>query len=338
MNRARRRAGRPEGDAGFTLIELLVVVGVIGLLVGLALPAVQSAREAARRAECVNNLKQIMLAAHAFESIHRGFPPAGTQHITPDSRCFTSVHCNLLPHLDQSTAFNSCNFEFPCPTDASLPAENATAATLTIGGFTCPSDPYRRATPTGPTSYRANVGLGGVHYVSEARMVIEDDADGAFRFAADFLPLATFKDGLSNTLAFSEKPIGSGESGEYSSHRDWVLAESTGSGSWSPWTPDSLVAYCSNLRPPLSSRYRFNGGRSWIIAGCVYTAFFASVPPNSPTPDCGSLHNNGAGVFAARSYHRGGVNAAMADGSARWFSSSVEAQVWRSLGTRNGDD
>lgn len=338
MNIPRKWATGPTGVAGFTLIELLVVVGIIGLLAGLALPAVQSAREASRRAECINNLKQFMLAAHSFESVHGGFPPAGTAHIAPGSRCFASVHCNLLPHLDQSAVFNACNFQLLCATDASFPPENATVAALTIGGFTCPSDPYRRATPNGPTSYRANTGLGGVHYVSEVPIVIEDDSDGAFVYSAKPLPLAAFKDGLSNTLAFSEKPIGSGESGGYSPHRDWVLSESSGGGKWSPWTPDSVVAYCSNLRPPLSSRFRFNSGRTWIIAGCVYTAFFASVPPNSPVPDCGSLHNNGAGVYAARSYHRGGVNAAMADGSARWFSSSIETQVWRGLGTRNGGD
>lgn len=336
MNIERGRAAGLRGVTGFTVIELLVVLGVIGLLAGLALPAVQSAREAARRADCVNNLKQLTLAVHSFEAVHRAFPPAGTQHIVPGSRCYASVHCNLLPHLDQSAVFNSYNFQLPCPSDTSLAAENFTVATLTIGGFTCPSDPYRRAMPTGPTSYRANAGLGGVHYVSEARKVIADDADGAFVFKADLLPVATFKDGLSNTLAFSEKPIGSGASGEYSPHRDWVLATSSGGGEWKPWTPDSLVEYCSNLRPPISPQ--FNGGRTWIIAGGVYTAFFASVPPNSPIPDCGSLDNNGAGVFAARSYHRGGVNAAMADGAVRWVSSSIEAAVWRGLGTRNGND
>jgi prepilin-type processing-associated H-X9-DG protein len=100
--------------------------------------------------------------------------------------------------------------------------------------------------------------------------------------------------------------------------------------------PEEFVAICSRLTSaPIP---RTDNGRMWLFSGGIYTLFFVSVPPNSPIPDCGTDNLNGRGVFAARSYHPGGVNAAMADGSVRWFASTIDEKTWRALGTRSGGE
>ena len=145
-------------------------------------------------------------------------------------------------------------------------------------------------------------------------------------------PRASF-DGLSNTLAFSEKPIGSWPNGNFSAFRDWH--DLPGSPVYS--TADGWVAACS--RKADAGGFHLDAGRSWLIYGAIFTQFYTIVPPNSPIPDCGTeAVANGLGIFAARSYHPGGVNAALGDGSVRWFSSSIAVPVWRALGTRAGGE
>jgi prepilin-type processing-associated H-X9-DG protein len=160
--------------------------------------------------------------------------------------------------------------------------------------------------------------------------------DGAFAAIDDgharVLRLSWFRDGLSNTLAFSEKPVGSGMTGSYDPFRDWVFR------SWDDGllTMDQWIDACSQIVPDDT---RLDAGGSWMIPGAIYSHFFASAPPGTRIPDCGSTNPNmGIGVFAARSYHPGGVNAAMADGSVRWFSSATHVKTWRSLGTRAGGE
>jgi prepilin-type processing-associated H-X9-DG protein len=142
------------------------------------------------------------------------------------------------------------------------------------------------------------------------------------------LPLASFRDGLSNTLALSEKAVGSSSAAPYSPFRDWAFVPG------SIVTADEWLATCSVLRRV--DHPQFESGHTWFFPNATRTAFFASAPPNSSIPDCGRF--GGDGIFAARSYHPGGVNAAMADGSVSFFTSSTDPLVWRSLGTRAGGD
>ena len=329
-----RRWCRTPG--GFTLIELLAVIGVIGILLGLLLPAVQSARESARRAQCANNLKQLILAAHSFASAQGGFPPAtlwGYPSVQGqnDGGPF-SLQVAILPYLDRGDLYNSINLELPSGSLTLLQTYNYTAASQVIGTFLCPSDSFAtRSSPFPVNSYCACIGLGEQTVVGNVGVPTRN---GTF-WGNSPISLAEIQDGLSTTLAFSEKPVGSGVVGRYDPFRDWV--EYRGSGS--DFSASNWLNACSHLSVADLTRAQLDGGETWMIPGGTFTHFYASAPPNSRVPDCGTVGlNNGWGIFAARSFHPGGVNAAMADGSIHWFGAGVQTATWWGLGTRSGGE
>ncbi|HWE35050.1 MAG TPA: DUF1559 domain-containing protein [Isosphaeraceae bacterium] len=325
--------GRRRGTSrGFSLIELLVVIGVIGVLVGLLLPAVQQAREAARRQQCANNLKQMITAAHSFEAAMGGFPPLGSYFPRrPILRGSFSVHYRLLPYLEQQSLYDSINFESPAFDLTDLADYHQSAASRAIGAFLCPSDPNTVRDTFAPNSYRANSGPEPLIVSTDLTHGYFND-QGAFSYWPDPMPLGAFVDGMSNTLALSEKPIGSGAEAVYSPFRDWVATNGSSSGASS----NNWALICSQLAD--QSAKNFDAGRTWMIDASLFTRFLPSVPPNSLVPDCGPSDHASNGIFAARSYHPGGVNAALADGSVRWFSSGVAPATWRALGTRAGGE
>jgi prepilin-type N-terminal cleavage/methylation domain-containing protein/prepilin-type processing-associated H-X9-DG protein len=311
------RSGESGWRSAFTLVELLVVLGIIAIVAGLALPAVQAAREAARRAACGSNLRQIALALSAYESRVGSFPPR-----TVSGKGY-SVQSLILPEIDQVPLYNSINFSTRSVFLQDLTTTNATAAAQLVGVFCCPSDPGAQGSTYAPVSYRANIGVCDL---------CDYKNSGAFSLVAGASP-AGFPDGLSHTLFFSEKPIGSWPGAAYSPFRDWH--DEPGKPIYD--TADEWVAACSNLST--SGSFHFDAGRSWLIYGAIFTQFYTIIPPNSPIPDCGADGAfNGVGVFAARSYHPGGVNGALADGSVRWYSSTTALSVWRALGTRAGSE
>lgn len=319
---------------GFSIVELVVVVGILCVLAALLLPAVQASREAARRARCTNNLHQLILAAHGFESSHGGLPCVGSElrPIPPRPFNFTSPQCALLPHLDRKATFDSINFGTMCCGFADIAGSgNATAAAQLVDVFLCPSDPQARSRSPAyaPNSYRANTGLGELRQAARSKGW-EAVHDGAFDPTRGVMPLGEFRDGLSNTLAFSEKPVGSGPAGVYHPFRDWLEESHAGA------TADDWVAVCSRPRRTLAGPT--DSGATWILPGQVYTEFYAKRPPNDLVPDCGDYGLSGQGVFTARSYHPGGVNAALADGSVRFFGDGTDVKTWRALGTRSGSD
>jgi prepilin-type N-terminal cleavage/methylation domain-containing protein len=313
---------RPHQDrSAFTLIELLVTLGVIAILIGLLLPAVQSAREAARRVQCQSNLRQIGLGLQAYVTAIGAFPPKALGYDLPDGAIsHASVQSSLLPYLDQSPLYDAINFGVQFVVPADLNGANQTVGTTSVAVFLCPSDPGVRP---GTNSYRANVGT--------CTGCVPDLDDGLFVAVYATSPGAV-RDGLSNTLAFSEKPVGSLGRGTYSTFRDWVDIKDVRSRTREEW-----VATCSALSD--TTYARMDAGASWLLAGGIYTHFFVLTPPNSRIPDCGKFAIDiGSGVFGARSYHPGCVNAAMADGSARRFGSGVSARAWITLGTRAGGE
>ena len=323
MNPSRARSG-------FTLVEMLVAIGVVAVLVGLLLPAVQAAREAARRAQCLYHLKTLGLAVQQFATEHNAFPVMFTEHRLPPNsagqRGFRgAVHCQFLRYLEKVDVLNSINFDIYSYLN-SIPPDNTTAAAVVISEFTCPSDGRAAGDFRGHQNYRVNFGLGEYQLLPRpGRLDLLPRMTGPFD-APDPLPIAAISDGLSNTLVLAEKSLGT-NFGRYDPVRDWIKVDGRGQ-----WLADDWARRCSRLTS--STTARLDAGRCWILPGGGYTEFFAIAPPNSRIPDCASTVNGGWGLLSARSRHPGGVNTAMCDGSARHVRSSIATPLWRALGTR----
>ena len=333
MSPPRRR--RPA----FTLVELLSVVAVLGLLIGLMLPAVQAAREAARRAQCQNNLRQIGLAVYTYHASWYCFPSACTNKRFANNDTYGglfAVQARILPEMDQAVLYNALNFDVGCwgttnlsdryISGASAYRANATVFTTTIAGFLCPSD-------SGPLSahgnnYRGNEGVGGAYGTTAE---FPDSANGIFPIrgpvSADRVP-----DGLSHTVAFAERLRGSG-SGPFSPERDVF-----GLLSFTRTADDLLIACRVAARPRGIPDAVRDGGFWWAYTGLGQTLITLAQAPNGKVPDCTLIALPPKGMMTARSHHPGGVNAAMADGSVRFVGETIATEVWRGLGTRNGHE
>ena len=194
----------------FTLVELLVVIAIIGVLVALLLPAVQAAREAARRMQCGNNLRQIGLALHNHESSLGRLPSGYDYLVTPGYPSIGqhfyrwSAHAMLSPYLEQSNIYNKLKLDIPLHmTGTPTHPDNAPLVKLTVPTFLCPSDVRRNVNPDwGAVNYVMNYGSG-------LPGGLDLDADGVF-YINSKTRLADVTDGLSNTAAFSEQTLGPG--------------------------------------------------------------------------------------------------------------------------------
>lgn len=331
-------APAPSGRRdGFTLIELLVVVAVIAILVSLLLPAVQQARAAARRAQCQNNLKQIGLALHNYAAVGRLMPPS---FVVNDDSAETggqwSVHVRLLPFLDQANVEQLVDF-----TQAySGAAASLQVRTFRVPTYLCPSEINDRARTDGdgtpihyPTSYGFNAGDWFV-WSNETR----DPGPGAFTPNQAF-GFNAFRDGTTNTLAFAEVR---------------AFTPYVRDGEVSPDVPPTDPADIANL----AGSFKENSGHTEWVDGRVHqTGFTATLAPNTTVPVAGGKAAGGAddGDFTAcregkscsgpthaavtsRSYHDGGVQVLLMDGSARFVSDTVELQTWRAVSTRDGGE
>jgi len=341
------RARRP----GFTLIELLVVIAIIAVLIGLLLPAVQAAREASRRAQCVNNLKQIGLAIHNYISTFQGLPfgkgPSYTP-VLPTTAPYArwSAHSQLLIYLEQGTLFNSINFDLPPETPgmqgdiAFMPAyqnpsrENATASRIRVETFICPSDGPPLAEWPGGNSYFANQQSWACD-LSEAQpstIAPNEQIRGIFYYLS-FVKPPDVTDGLSSTVFFSEKIRGTGIR-DGNARSDGLLMPLT-------IGADATYLACQTLNPLTATRLTSRHGMSWVMGEMCCTTYNHVGPPNAHT--CagvgfqGTMSNMPMQVPPS-SRHPGGVNALMGDGSVRFIKESVALQTWRALGTRNGGE
>ncbi len=327
------------GRRGFTLIELLVVISIIGLLISMLVPAVQAAREAARRAQCQNNLKQIGIALHAYQAANRSFPlnwrndlysPEGEPPGTI-ARPF-SAYTRMLPYLDQQTLHAAINFDIQKHPDRMRPiafAPNRTAFETRLSVLLCPSDTEEAPTPFG-CNYRGNYGIGPAPDTTAQTF---DSGNGFYTFLSILGP-QSFADGLSHTVAYSERVRGTGGGETVEPSRDFgnlrVLPHCSGRDA-------DFALQCCRLASTRGFPAFRGAGFTWFPGDFECGAYCHAQEPNGRIPDAISM-NEWVGVVTARSYHPGGVNALMADGSVRFAKDTTARAVWRGLGTRNGDE
>lgn len=336
---------RLEQARGLTLIEVLVTTGIIGLLVGLLMPAVQSAREAARRSQCSANLHQLGLALASYEVAWNSFPVSTTSPppnlgVDQHFAWFYSMHSRLLPLIDQPNIYNRINFNcgaFPLETPLRLSTEgwmhginipNFTACGVRVAAFLCPSD--SRGMTGAATNYRGNAGL-GPHYLPDAEY---PDSGNGLLLELGLTTAASVTDGLSHTAMMSERNLGSGVAGRPVPHRDsFTIAPIFGDA-------DDLLKYCQIASTDLNrDRDAFvYHGRWWFWPGRERTHYTHTQSPNGAIPDCCNGSTTCQGMVTARSMHPGGVNVLMGDGSVRFALQSIARDAWRALGTRNGGD
>ena len=308
----------------FTLIELLVVIAIIAVLIGLLLPAVQSAREAARRIQCTNNLKQLALATHNYHDTHGAFPLGRT---IPQADAF-SPHARVLAFIEQGNVFNTLNFNLGCLTVA-----NATAFGTTVNAFLCPSDPTPRARPEwGGTNYRNNEGSGVAmwHGDTDPTGVNKQlpPPDGLF-FGNSACRVADVIDGTSNTAMLSEHLLGDFNNNVATERSDTFWPQTY------PANADEAVAQCKAIDTKNLAFQRVSDvGAPWIYGYHSTTAYWHAGPPNSRS----CMFPPSRIMTTANSAHPGGVNVALADGSVRFVKDAVTINTWRAIGSRNGND
>jgi len=330
---------------GFTLIELLVVIAIIAVLIALLLPAVQSAREAARRIQCTNNLKQIGLALHNYHSSIGSFPMTSTiAYSDPGKQTGWGTWGALalmLPYMEQKPAYDAINFNWTSWYGLGG-TQNSTIFLLRLNTFVCPSDGMTGQANT--NNYFGSIGTTGGFYNNKG-------STGIFASGATY-SIANVTDGTSNTIAYSEALVSTTLTGPTPvKWRDGPSDSGTPGAAYrledATLQPDAMRTdwlLCNDWFK--TKRNMGMRGFRWGLGATGESLFQTLIPPNSNDypwgscrmdcgPNCGALHS---GYYSANSNHPGGVNTAMADGSVRFIKSSVAMRTWWSLGTKAGGE
>jgi len=343
---------------GFTLIELLVVIAIIAVLIALLLPAVQAAREAARRMQCVNNLKQISLALHNYHSTNDCFPMGwGSGVLTGAPSLYEAkeswaVHGAILQFMGEGPTYNACNFNWspdePC---------NQTVDSTQIKAYLCPSDPNATTATYGDNgvltsannSYFASIGpttdiRGGL--ATSAPSFAGNPTAGLFAFQLS-KKIASVTDGTSNSIAFAESTVGVPGQAARQKLIGLVNVAIPAAGVQqnalnNQAGVNSAIAACSAAwQAGPSSSVDILRGVSWQQGAMCMTLFNTICTPNDQAGEWAYCSNVGSGACSnisnADSYHPGGVNALMADGSVK-FMNSVNQTIWWALGSIGGGE
>lgn len=314
-----------HSEHGFTLIEVLVVISIIGLLLGLLIPAVQSAREVARRSQCGNNLRQIGYALQSYHASHNMFPSSQLMNRGGWSRNCLAEHTFLLPYLELQPLFSSINMDmvdWESPDAPSL--ANGTARRTGVDIFVCPSD--------GESNHRNNYRFNRGRFLPKRGQ----SYDGPFSIGTR-PSAAVVRDGLSHTAFVSERIGGGFNPNSPGPLRDAKYPGASG-GAPLVTSDDELIPYCLSFEPP---SWITTMGRYWFYAGFADTHYNHGGPPNDPRPTCytGGLGNWAAGGLSPpRSFHNGGASVLFGDGHTEFISNSISLAVWRAMGTHASDD
>ena len=326
----------------FTLVELLVVIAIIGVLVALLLPAVQAAREAARRSSCGNNLRQIGLGLQNFESTYKTFPASLRPSLPNASGQYDgwSVQGQILPFLEQGNLYNNINFDLSYTAQAPIVINGVSHAlpSLRVTTYQCPSEPNNRVRLNAagvpehyPLTYAANLGTWFVFNPPD-----KSGGRGPFQ---PYTPLALSAtiDGLSNTLCFAEVKA---YNAYYRNAANPSLTQ--------PMPVPAAV--CS-----LGGEFKTNSGHTeWVDGRAHQSGFTATYTPNTKvlcnvsgiTYDV-DWNNQQEGksttvpTFAAvtsRSFHPGGVMTVFMDGSVHFVAQTIDLPTWQALATRDGGE
>ncbi len=324
---------RLNSRPAFTLIEVLVVIAIIGILVGMLVPAVQKVRQSAARVQCANNLKQMALACHSIVSVNRGFPPSRTIYVTSGAKAGTLAQAggaatnghgwgvNLLPYIEQKNLYDSYQF-YPSAKWGNWAWDvNQAVVSKPVEIYQCPATPMQNRTTVVSTSTPGfNTTNCNISPTSPGKAVYGDyfapwsltttglSGVGSTKPALDpygnFVPLASFTDGLSNTILFNEC---AGRPDYYiKGKRQASNSNMSNPYWWGPWA--SFNAYALQT-------YSADGTKQGTA--------------------CSINCNNSQGVY---SFHSGGANFAFCDGSVRFISEGISALALMELFSRNGNE
>ena len=313
--------------SGFTLVELLVVIAIIAILVGLLLPAIQAAREAARSFTCRNNLKQITLAMHSYESAHRKFPPGRGM---PVPRNF-STYTYLLPFIEQTALHSQIDFLQP-PTDFTFDAQsfsgtaNRVAAKTRMSFLICPSNGRDGQVPDvidRATDYVGNAGSGLIN------LGLLQGADGVL-YENSATRIGDIIDGTTQTAMFGERWNGPGQNNVPFGNYDPEAIQWLKTGS----EPTFTTCYVNSINPIIFFTGQ-RGGR-WMQGDYFNTLYNHYLVPGEKVACVNSTGTKGMLVLFSR--HPGGSNISYCDGHVSNVANGIDAITWRALGSRFGGE
>ena len=327
---------------GFTLVELLVVIAIIGILIGMLLPAIQAVREAARRTSCMNNVRQIVLASHNYESAHQEYPPSYelASGATATGNGSWSVQARLLPFCEQANAYDLIDFSVAWSDPPNL---TSGVPTMRVPMYQCPSEindtvRIKNDAPfVYPHNYGFNFGTWLVYDPATGRR-----GDGMF-YVNHRKRMGAITDGTSNTLFVAEVKT-------FTSY----LRNTQDPGPIPPTDPNSFGGYSGEFKlgPNL---HKNTGHTEWCDGRVHHSGFTTTFAPNTFVPyeyngqiydidlnsekEGNSTTKTTYAAITSRSYHAGSlVSVGFVDGSTRGVKQNIDLQVWRNLGTVAGGE
>ena len=331
---------RASATAGISLLDVVVSIAVLSLLLSLMAPAILSMRDRSQALECRNRLRQLGMAAQGRLATTGKFPKtsipgqfdtsAGNASVAYIS---TSPFRELIASLDSNTADLIFQTEGDWGRDLAAtfghPFPPHDLGKQKIPVLICPSETQ----PQARLSYRAN--LGSAPSVHRSGMSQQDRLHSVGAFSNGFaITPAQFKDGMSNTVLFSERISGDFDANRYSPFRDSFR------GQGNMMQVDAAMEICKTQAVATPDQPDSEAGKDWLLGGWLSSWYNHVAGPNSTVPDCASLHDFGGGdaLLSARSLHAGFVNAGFADGSVKSVADEIAIDVWRAMGTREAID